>query len=332
MPVTEGRAGPRVAVAVVHWGGKADTLGCVQSVAGSTLPADPLLVIDNGTGMLTAAEITAVAPGAVFIAVPENLGFAGAVNLAIRHALGVGVEFVMLLNNDATLEPDCLGELVRVAASMPRIGAVGAKVLSTADPSRLWMAYGRLTYRAALVEAVGKGEPDGPVFSQIREVDSVPGCGMLLTRAALETVGLLDDEFFAYHEDLDWCTAARRRGFRIVFAPAARVVHQGGASLAANNDPVYYLAARNTVLFARKHASVREWGRLIVTVAGSLLLECVRRERRVSARQWRWLVRGYRDGLLARTVPLDRLGLRSPGQPVPAGALLEPDPVTWGKP
>ena len=331
--MSEATGSTRTAVAVVHWGGKADTLGCLQSVALSKLPADPLLVIDNGTGMLTAAEVEAVVPGAVLITVPENLGFAGAANLAIRHALRAGVEFVMLLNNDAVLEPECLGELVRVAATTQQVGAVGAKILSAADPSRLWMAYGRLTYRAALVEAVGKGEPDGPCFATLRDVDSVPGCGMLLTRTALEAVGLLDDQFFAYHEDIDWCTAARRRGFRIVFAPAARVVHQGGASLAANNDPVYYLAARNTVLFARKHARLDQWLRLITTIVGSLLLECVRRRRRVSSRQWWWLVRGYRDGIRARSVPLDVLGLRSPGRPLPpaGSAALESETATWGK-
>src|SRR5712691_11291276 len=105
---------------------------------------------------------------------------------------------------------------------------------------------------------------------------------MLLARAALEEVGLLDERFFAYHEDVDWCTSARERGLRILFAPAAHVIHRGGASLAPHGhaSPVRYLSARNTVLFARKHARVREWLRLGLTIGASLPLEYLRRRRR----------------------------------------------------
>jgi len=153
--------------------------------------------------------VAEAAPGAELIAVPENLGFAGGANLGIRRALTAGADFVLLLNNDATVEPGCLGELLRVALGRERVAAVGAKVLAADDPARLWSAYGRLTYRAALVELVGHGEPDGPRFAAVLEVDWVPGCAMLLARTALEEVGLLDERFFAYHEDVDWCTAAR---------------------------------------------------------------------------------------------------------------------------
>ena len=285
---------------------------CLGSVALSTLPAAPLVVVDNGTGALARAEVAAVAPGAELIAVPENLGFTGGANLGIRRALAAGAEFVLLLNNDALLERGCLGELVRVARGAPRVAAVGAKVLAADDRRRLWSAYGRLTYRAALVELVGHGEPDGPAFAAVQQVDWVPGCAMLLVGTALAEVGLLDERFFAYHEDVDWCTSARARGLRILFAPAARAVHRGGASLAPHGhaSPVRYLSARNTVLFARKHARAGEWLRLGLTIAASLPLEYVRRRRRGEGRAVGLLLRGYLDGLLGRDVPHRALGLR----------------------
>ena len=270
------------------------------------------MVIDNGTGALARAEVAAAARGAELLAVPENLGFAGGANLGIRHALAADADFVLLLNNDATVEPGCLGELVRTARGRERVAAVGAKVLAADDPGRLWAAYGRLTYRAALVELVGHGEPDGPRFAAVEEVDWVPGCAMLLARTALEEVGLLDERFFAYHEDVDWCTSARARGFRVLFAPQARALHRGGASLAPHGhaSPVRYLSARNTVLFARKHARAREWGRLALTVTASLPFEYVRRSRRGEGRAVRLLLRGYLDGLLGRDLPHRALGLR----------------------
>jgi hypothetical protein len=256
--------------------------------------------------------VAAAAPGAELIVVPENRGFTGGSNLGIRRGLAAGAEFVLLLNNDATLDPGCIAELVRVARARSGVAAVGAKVLSATDPSRLWLAWGRLTYRAALVEFVGRGDADGPRYANVREVDWVPGCAMLLTATALTQVGLLDERFFAYHEDVDWCTAARARGFRILFAPAARVVHHGEGSLAPRGpaNPARYLSARNTILFARKHARPHEWLRLGVTIAASLPFELVRRWWRGEGRVVTLLVHGYLDGLLGRDLPLRALGLR----------------------
>src|SRR5262249_16918 len=159
-------------------------------------------------------EVAAAAPGASLLSAPENLGFAAGHNLVVRRALAAGATHVLLLNNDAVVDPGCLAALVRAAAA-PRVGAVGAKVLAADDPGRLWLAWGRVTWRAALVERVGRGAPDGPPFDRERDVEWVPGCAMLVARDALDAVGGLDERFFAYHEDVDWCVSARERGFRI---------------------------------------------------------------------------------------------------------------------
>jgi GT2 family glycosyltransferase len=302
-----------VAVAIVHWGAKRDTLRCLRSVAASYVPASPVLVVDNGTGAISAGEVNGVVPGAVFVALPENVGFAAAANLAMRRAFAAGAQYVMLINNDAVLLRDCLGELLLVANTEPRVAAVGAKVLSLMQRKRLWMAYGELTYRAALVNLVGRGADDGPEYSMVRDVDCVPGCSILISRAAVDAIGYLDDEFFAYHEDVDWCTRAREHGLRIIFAPAARVAHHGGASLAKNEHVVHYLLSRNTILFARKHARVHQWMRLGVTIGGSLVRDWVRGWWRGDTALQRMLCRGYVDGLLRRDVPYEEFGLRPAG-------------------
>lgn len=296
-------------MSVLHWGDDpADTLRCLASVAASTPPPALIAVLDNGTASLDAAAVAAVAPAATVVAVPENLGFAGGHDLLLDRLLAAGATHVLLLNNDATVAPDAIAELVRAATAEPRVGAVGAKVLSAADPTRLWLAWGRITWRAALVERVGRGQPDGPAFDGVRAVEWVPGCAMLLTREALAAVGPLDDAFFAYHEDVDWCVRARAAGFRVLFAPAARVIHRGEGSLGGRGvaNPARYLSARNTMLFARKHAGVGQWLSLAATIGGSLAREAVRGDPRVVRLLWR----GYRDGLLGRPLPLRDLGLR----------------------
>jgi len=300
-----------VTVSVLHWGAKADTVRCLASVATSQPPPEWLLVLDNGTGTLSEADVQRAAPGALLLRAPENLGFAGGHNLIIRRALDAGATHVLLLNNDATLEPGCLAALLRQSAA-PRTAAVGAKVLAADHPGTLWQAWGRVTWRAALVERVGRGARDGPPFDAVREVEWVPGCAMLLAREALETVGPLDERFFAYHEDVDWCASARAAGFRVLFAPDARVVHRGEGSLAGRGpaNPARYLSARNTVLFARKHGGPLQWLTLSAAIAGSLPLVAVQGWIRGNAGIARLLWQGYRDGLLGRALPLRALGLR----------------------
>jgi GT2 family glycosyltransferase len=280
-------------------------------VAASRRRPERIVVVDNGTGTLDAPAVAGAAPGAELVRAPHNLGFAGGHNLVMRRALADGATHVFLLNNDARLEPDCLDALLDVAAG-PRVGAVGAKVLEADDPGRLWLAWGRVTWRAALVERVGRGAPDGSPFAVVREVDWVAGCAMLLTREALETVGGFDEDFFAYHEDVDWCVTARERGFRVLFAPAARVVHRGEGSLAARGpaNPARYLSARNTVLFARKHGGTLVRLRLAAAIGASLGLDALRGRRRADRAVTALLWRGYRDGLLRRPLPLETLGLR----------------------
>ena len=290
---------------------RAETLACLESVAASRRGPHGIFVLDNGTGTLDAPAVAAAAPGAVLLQAPHNLGFAGGHNLVIRRALAEGATHVLLLNNDARIAPDCLDALLRVADGA-RVGAVGAKVLAADDPGRLWLAWGRVTWRAALVERVGRGARDGPPFDAVREVDWVAGCAMLLAREALEVVGGFDEAFFAYHEDVDWCVSAREQGFRILFAPAARALHRGEGSLAARGpaNPARYLSARNTVLFARKHAGPLAWLTLAASIGASLARETLRGpghgDRAVTMLLWR----GYRDGLLGREVPLAALGLR----------------------
>jgi GT2 family glycosyltransferase len=301
------------AVVVLHWGVEADTLACLRSVVATGFPAHPLLLVDNGTGLPSDATIAAVAPDAEVIRLPENLGYTGGNNVGIRRALARGAAHVVLVNNDATLEPACLDVLVQMAAAAgPHTAAIGAKVLQAGDPSRLWMAYGRLTYRAALVERVGCGDPDVLGPDGLREVDWVSGCVVLLTRPALEAVGLFDERFFAYHEDVDWCTSARARGYQVLSAPTARAHHRGGASTAANDGgaAVRYLSARNTVLFAQKHAGVLAATKLAISIGGSLPRAWLRERRRGGRGEVRDLLRGYWDGLLGRPVPYEALGLR----------------------
>src|SRR5207247_2078929 len=138
---------------------------------------------------------------------------------------GAGV--VLVRNNAARVRPGATAAACQALGADQRIAAVGPKVLARDDPSRLWLAWGEVTWRQSLVALRGAGEPDGPAWSAARDVDWIAGCAMWMRRDALAAVGLLDETLFAYHEEVDWCARARGAGGGGGCRPAAVVTHTG---------------------------------------------------------------------------------------------------------
>jgi GT2 family glycosyltransferase len=198
-----------------------------------------------------------------------------------------------------------------VLAADDTIGVVGAKVLTREDPRRLWLAWGRVTYGPSLVRLVGADERDAPAWNVQRDVDWVAGCALWFRRAALERVGLLDERFFAYHEEVDWCARARRDDWRVVYAPSVVVSHTGrgsGGSPASIRIRKYF-GARNSVLFAAKHGSWGECATLAAGLLGSLPLQFLWQLPRGGAGDVLLKFAGIRDALTGRRPPFERLGL-----------------------
>jgi GT2 family glycosyltransferase len=300
----------RVVAVVVHWQDAEDTLGCVERVAGEEGVA--VVVVDNGSHDPVGELLAGRRPDVECLRSPENLGYAGGANLGIRAALARGAETVLLLNNDARVRPGAVAAAQRVLAADPRIAVVGPKVLLREDPGRLWLAWGRVTWRQSLIALCGAGEPDGPAWSEQRDVEWVAGCAMWFRATALHAIGLLDETFFAYHEEVDWCTRARRLGWRVVYAPEVVVTHTGrGTSGGSRSVRVRkYFGARNSILFARKHAGTRQWATLALFLGGSLPLQLLWHLPRGDAGDVWLKVRGVADALAGRRPPLDELGLR----------------------
>ncbi len=302
-------SGQTIAV-VVHWQDAADTLGCVESVLAEA--GTQVIVVDNGSADPVGDLLARHAPHVACLRSEQNLGYAGGANLGMREALARGADTVLLLNNDVRLRPGATAAALHILTGDPRVAVVGPKVLLREDTGRLWLAWGRVTWRQSLVALDGAGVPDGPAWSAARDVEWVAGCTMWLRTTALEAIGLLDEAFFAYHEEVDWCTRARRRGWRVVYCPQAVVTHTGrgtaGGSRAVRIRK--YFAARNTILFARKHAGPLEWMRLVLFLGAALPLEYLWHLPQGNAGDTWLKMRGIADAVLGRPPPFAELGLR----------------------
>ena len=296
---------------MLDWNGADDTLACVASVCASRWRPLDVWVVDNASRQPVLEEVVRRHPGVRTIANPSNLGYAGGNNVGLRAALASGADWVLVLNNDARLEAGTIDELLAVAQTDPRIAAVGARILRLEEPGRLWMAWGEVDYRQSLVRLIGQGEPDDGRFAEQRDVDWVSGCAILLSRRAIEAIGPFDEEYFAYHEEVDWCATARERGFRVVWAPRAVVLHRGQASSGGGAfvSRRQYLTARNMVRFVRRHGSLHERLRFALWFGAMLPLSWLKRRLRGEQEGVRLKLEGALDALRGRPIPRGRLGL-----------------------
>ncbi|HVN85516.1 MAG TPA: glycosyltransferase family 2 protein [Candidatus Binatia bacterium] len=253
MPLIEPARDP-VFVVVLNWNGRADTLVCLRSLTTVVAPHLTVVLVDNGCAEFSAAELSALVPNSYYLRSPDNRGFAGGCNLAIRHALNRGAQLVFLLNNDAVVEPDTVAEVARVAAADPTVGVVGAKLLQTHRPNILESAGLRVNLRSGRLYQIGFGEEDTGQYDTGSDVSAVSGCAMLLTQAVCERLGGFDERYFAYLEDVDLCLRARSAGFAVRFAPRARVYHRGKGSTARDQSTLSsYYATRNHLLLMDTH-------------------------------------------------------------------------------
>jgi GT2 family glycosyltransferase len=306
---------PRVILLILTWNRRDDVLRCAASLPRLSYPEVTPVVIDNGSQDDTVAALRSRHPHLAVIEQRANLGYAAGNNAGIRWALERGADYVQLINSDTEVTPELTSELVRVAESDPRIAVVGCRNLLMEDPTRLWGAYSTLTYGPFLVRSDGAGVPDGPTWQVVRDVDAVIGNGYLWRRAALEGVGLLDESFFGYHEDVEWCERARRAGWRVVYAGRAAIVHRGGSASAPGHARVFparYFLGRNAVRFARRYAGTAQRARFALLCSAALAARSARaalRRDAVALAQERDYLRGLVDGWHDRPVPWEALGL-----------------------
>jgi GT2 family glycosyltransferase len=303
---------PHVFLLILTWNRRDDVLRCVASLRRLSYPNVTPVVVDNASQDDTVAALRARHPDLTMIENSRNLGYAGGNNVGIRWALAHGADYVQIINSDTEVTPEMTSELVRVAESDPRIAVVGCRNVLMEDPTHLWGAYSTLTYGPFLVRSDGAGAADGPRWHGVRDVDAVIGNGYLWRRAALEDVGLLDESFFGYHEDVEWCARARGAGWRVVYAGGAAIVHRGGSSSAPGHArifPARYFLGRNAIGFVRRYAGTADRLRFAALCGGALAARLGRALVRGGLAAELSYARGLWDGLRRRPVPFEELGL-----------------------
>ncbi len=287
---------PAVCAAVVlSWNGREDTLSCLESLTRVEGAALQIVCVDNGSSDGSQQAVRERFPRVLLIEAGVNLGYSAANNLGIRHALAHGARWVMLVNNDATVAPDVIAGFERAAREHPRAGILAGKVYFADRPQTVWFAGQRVSELLGYSgRPRGYGRPDGPRYSRVATTGRAVGALMAVSREAIDAVGLLDEELFAYVEDVDWALRVRAAGYEVVFAPGARAWHRVSASTggeAASTHTLYY-GVRNTIIALERRRALSRAGTALrrCAILATFSLHALTRSNRREA------LRAVRDG------------------------------------
>jgi GT2 family glycosyltransferase len=234
-----------------------DTIDCITSLKRIEYSNYHILVVDNGSTDGSVVGIKAAFPDIRLLETHENLGFAGGNNRGIKLALEDGADYVLLLNNDTEVDSNFLSELVKAAESSQGVGIVGSKIYYYSEPKQLWFAGGRINFYTGDTHHIGERELDEGKYDRIGDTGYVSGCSMLIKRKVLEDIGTLDETFFLYYEDSDFCARARRHGYRIVYAPASVVWHKVSSTAGKVKDLQLFYGTRNMLIFEKRNAGLQ---------------------------------------------------------------------------
>lgn len=235
-----------VTAVIPNWNRRDLLVSLLEDWSAQTIAARGAIVVDNGStdGSVEAAR----AQGATVIALPVNRGFAYAVNRGIEQA---HTEWVAVLNNDVRLPPRWLEDLLGAARHQNAWFAAG-KLVRASDPSRIDGTYDLLS-RGACAWRAGSGRLDGPEWSAERPIHFAPFTAAVFRRELFEKVGLLDESFESYLEDVEFGLRCALAGFTGVYTGAAAATHEGSATLGRWNPDTVRRLARNQLLLVARH-------------------------------------------------------------------------------
>ena len=254
----------RVVALVVNWNGSEVLPATLDALRSTVHPELEIVVVDNAS---TDGSAGAVRDPARLVPLAENLGYGGALNAVLRSSNLDGedggspaADYFLLLNNDILVEPETVSRLLEMARAKGP-GIYGPKVLLEGKPGRLDAAWGRITWSHVLSSFAGKGARDRGRYDRTRRVQLLLGCALLVHRRVFRDVGFFDEDYFMYHEEVDFLFRAGRKGYPAYYCPSARVHHRRAHS--TRDEPLkrVFWVRRNTVLFLRKHrAGAWAWG------------------------------------------------------------------------
>jgi hypothetical protein len=292
-----------VSIIILNWNNHEDTIECVESCLKLDYSPYEIVIVDNASKDDSENILRKAFPCLKLIQTGANLGYAGGNNAGIRYALEKGSDFIWLLNNDTAVTPQALSVLVAHAETDPAIGMVGSKILSYSDPSLLLSAGGTVNMRTGITEHLGFGCTDRGQFDKPMDTEYLTGCSLLVKRRVIENIGLMNEAYFLYFEETEWCVKAAKKGYKLRYAPESVVYHKESVSVRKIKGLMFYYLTRNRLYFIQQNGTKVQWGKRFASDLYTFL-GCLKRKETLAAR---CILKAYRHWLGGHMGPLDAL-------------------------
>ncbi|MGD0081492.1 MAG: glycosyltransferase family 2 protein [Methanoregula sp.] len=242
---------PLISVVIVNFNGQRFLSDCFSSLFRETYPKFEVILIDNASRDGSVEFVREKFPDVKIFVQKSNLGFAGGANSGIRKAQG---EFIFTLNNDTMVSAGCLDELIKPMMEDPGVGVCASKMV---------FPDGRINSTAICISRSGAAwdrgifEEDHGQYDRKEEVFGACAGAALYRKAMLDQIGLFDEDFFAYMEDVDLAFRARLSGWTCIYVPTATIIHKHGGTSGFNSDLSIYYRNRNVVWTVVKNFPVK---------------------------------------------------------------------------
>lgn len=261
----------RVVATVLHYDRPARALSCMDSLLASTHAPFEVAIVDNGSSPASLAALEAGLAqrvGVTLVRLGTNRGYTGGMNAAFAHAVAAQAECVWLLADDVRVAPDAMAVMVAALRDRPDVGVIAPLTYFADDPNRICDAGGFVSPRAlGRARVRGLGEEDRGQYATPAVVDYAHGSSLFARREVVLKTGGMDEDYFTYWEDADWCQRAAEAGWRTLFVPAAHIWHHVTPDTDARLDRARLYEARNRMRWHQRHRPARLWPVLLWTLA-----------------------------------------------------------------
>jgi len=288
---------PKVSIILVNYLNYKDTIGCIRSLHNITYPNYEIIVVDNSEDE-ESYEIIKNCSGINLIKSEKNLGFAGGNNLGIKIALAKDADYVLLLNNDTIVKENFLNELV-IQSKDSSAGIATGKIYYLDQPTKIWGAGGRVDWKRGMGIFYGINEIDThSKYNKQKYISFASGCMMFIKKEVLENIGLLNESFYMYCEDVEYCIRANRNGVMILYVPSSIVWHKIGLKKARGSYFHFYYIVRNTIFIIKKYTTVTQMIKYISFSIPYFIINALFELLKKNPDIMKAMLRGFYDGII----------------------------------
>lgn len=242
-----------VAIILVNYNGANDTIECIKSLSYIKDSEYEIVVVDNCSTDNSVEELKKIQENSLFTLLEAgcNNGFSAGNNIGIKYANNA--DYFLLLNNDTVVEPDFLKKLLDEFNRNPKCGATISKILYYSNPDVIWYAGGDFNKKTARSEHWKFNVKDDMTEINSQKVSFASGCCMCVSKKVIDEIGLLDEDFFLYEEDADFCYRIDEAGYEIFYVPESIIYHKVSASTGQGSPMSQFYTVRNKYTLIRKH-------------------------------------------------------------------------------